>query len=351
MNDMNTIHVIKYLAGILYCCLSVGLNGQDIHFSSIHASPTFLNPAMTGLINGQIRTIAIARSQWQIQDEGYQTLLASADTRLNTGFTGRDDFGLGVQFSVDQAGDLKLRTTESSLSFSYLRSLNRRGDHILAVGARYGYVQQRIDLSELRVFQQDPLLHGADFAPNFGYFDLSLGVGWFKPLNRWNTIYLGGSIAHLNRQQLRFRAEDQVFYPGDHQYRKYVVHGGGIFRINPVFSVLPSFLWASQGPHNEFSIGGFTKITKEAHSRFSYDLVMYVGFWVKSVAPAFSFQRDALIPSFRIDYRNIQAALSLDLTISKFGRATYGVGGPELSIIYLMPAGTRRNTRVQCPAL
>jgi hypothetical protein len=48
------------------------------HFSHIHASPMFLNPGMTGLINSDFRFISNTKSQWQFFDKGYQTTLASA---------------------------------------------------------------------------------------------------------------------------------------------------------------------------------------------------------------------------------------------------------------------------------
>ena len=37
--------------------MSNDMKSQDIHFSHIHASPTFLNPAYTGVHNGTIRVI------------------------------------------------------------------------------------------------------------------------------------------------------------------------------------------------------------------------------------------------------------------------------------------------------
>ena len=59
------------MKGILgWCSFIVSLllltvaEGQDIHFSHIHASPMFLNPAMTGLINHDFRFISNIKSQW-----------------------------------------------------------------------------------------------------------------------------------------------------------------------------------------------------------------------------------------------------------------------------------------------
>ena len=44
--------------------MTLVLKAQDVHFSHIHASPTIMNPAMTGLFDGDLRLILNYRSQW-----------------------------------------------------------------------------------------------------------------------------------------------------------------------------------------------------------------------------------------------------------------------------------------------
>lgn len=322
---------------------------QDIHFSNIYASPLFLNPAMTGIINARGRGIAIARSQWQLNDKGYQSILSSADTRLYKGLSGNDDFGIGLQLTADKAGDLQLSTTEAALSVAYLKALNRRGDHLVSFGLKYALVQQRLDLSELQVFQPDPFFEDPDFSPALRYFDLSLGLGWFYPIDRRNNIYMGAALFHLNSQTLSFEKNRTKIIPGAYQYRKYVIHGGGTFRLKGGLDLLPALVISKQGPHYEMNLGAYLKLSKGGSINLSNDLAIYGGLWGKVASPGLSFQRDAVIAAFRIDYLNFRTSLAFDLTVSDYAVAAKGFGGPELSLIYLLEAPSRKKSRVVCP--
>jgi type IX secretion system PorP/SprF family membrane protein len=338
------------LGAIQVLLLSVlRISAQDIHFSNIHASPVFLNPAMTGIINARGRGIAIARSQWQLNDKGYQSVLSSADTRLFKGLSGNDDFGIGLQLTTDRAGDLQLSSTEAAFSVAYLKALNRNGDHLVSFGLKYALVQQRIDLDNLKVFQPDPFFEDPDFSPVLRYFDLSLGLGWFYPIDRNNNLYLGASLFHLNAQTLSFERNRNAIIPGAFQYRKYVIHGGASIRLNSGIDLLPSLVMARQGPHYEMSMGAYLRLSRGGGIKFSSDVRLYGGLWGKVASPGLDFQRDAIIVAFRLDYLNFQTALAFDLTISEYAAASKGFGGPELSLIYLLENPKGKKSRVVCP--
>ncbi len=343
------IHIKFWLIPVLLFPLCRA-TAQDIHFSTIHASPLFLNPAMTGVINARGRGIAIARSQWQLNDSGYQSLLSSADTRLYKGLSGNDDFGLGLQVTTDRAGDLQLSTTEAAFSVAYLKALNRQGDHLVSFGLKYALIQQRLDLNDLKVFQPDPFFEDPDFVPVFRYFDLSLGLGWFYPVDRRNNLYLGAALFHLNSQTLSFERNRTQIIPGAYQYRKYVIHGGGTFNLKSGLDLLPSMVIAKQGPHYEMNVGAYLRLSKGRGMNINNDLALYAGLWGKVASPGLNFQRDAIIAAFRVDYLNFQTSLAFDLTISGYAVASKGFGGPEFSLIYLLEAPSRKKSRVSCPA-
>ena len=101
--------------------MALALKAQDVHFSHIHASPTIMNPAMTGLVDGDLRLVLNYRSQWNNFTTGYKTFAASADTKLIK--IGKHDFiGAGLQVYKDVAGDLEFTTSYGGLSFSLLKS-------------------------------------------------------------------------------------------------------------------------------------------------------------------------------------------------------------------------------------
>ena len=52
--------------GIVFLAISFGqLQAQDPHFSQFYLSPLQLNPALTGVMNEDIRASLLHRSQWR----------------------------------------------------------------------------------------------------------------------------------------------------------------------------------------------------------------------------------------------------------------------------------------------
>ena len=342
----------------LFTLLSISFLGilnkayaQDIHLSHIHASPTYINPAMTGLFNGDLRFIGNYRSQWQTFTNGFQTFLGSADMKLNQGFGLQDDVGAGIQISSDKAGDLNFRTTSANFTLSYLKALNGIGDHFVTFGISNGIVQNSLDLTDLRVFDDDPYLQGGEFDPQLTYYDLSAGAAWFAPLRRNDFLYVGGSIFHLNRALVSFRNDGQSAGPGTSLIPRYILHGGASLRVSQIAELKPSFLFFDQSPHREFNVGTFLKITRETRSYLRPEYAFYAGFWYRWSIKNGEFNRDALIASLRYDFRNTVFSFSFDLNISPLRKASNGFGGPELSIMHFIDfiRPERKRVKVKCP--
>ena len=135
------------LLGILS---SVHLFSQDVHLSHIHASPTFLNPAMTGMINdGVARVIVNSKSQWNTVTNAYKTAIASADMKVygNKGTV----IGVGLNLSADQAGDLDFTTVKTGLAVSVLKALDYRSENVISIGGEANFVNTRFDISSMTV--------------------------------------------------------------------------------------------------------------------------------------------------------------------------------------------------------
>ena len=327
------------------------LGAQDIHLSHIHASPTYINPAMTGLFNGDMRFIGNYRSQWQSFTNGFQTFLGSADMKLNQGFGLQDDVGAGIQISSDKAGDLNYSTTSANFTLSYLKALNGIGDHFISIGISNGFVQNRLDLSQIRVFDQDPLLQNPDFMGRNSYYDLNAGAAWFVPLRRQDFAYLGGSIYHLNQAFVSFNRNRDGAQPGTSLIPRYILHGGASVRLNQYITLKPSFLFFDQNPHREFNMGTFLKITRETRTYLRPEYAFYAGLWYRWSVKDGELNRDALIASLRYDFRRTVFSFSFDLNISDLQKASNGVGGPELSVMHFLDfiRPQRKRVKVKCP--
>lgn len=82
---------------ILFIGWIIAVKGQDIHFSQFYASPLTLNPANTGLFNGNIRGVLNYRNQWN-SFAPFNTYAGSVDMNFGQRFLKDDLFGIGVNF-------------------------------------------------------------------------------------------------------------------------------------------------------------------------------------------------------------------------------------------------------------
>ncbi|MCB0654721.1 MAG: PorP/SprF family type IX secretion system membrane protein [Saprospiraceae bacterium] len=347
-------HVYLFIVLLSLIALGRTANAQDVHLSHIHASPTFLNPAMVGLMNEDLRLIGNYRSQWQTFNAGYRTMIASADMKAFRGFGLRDEFGAGLQIMSDKAGDIAYTTTDIELTLSYLKALNRNADHLISAGARVGFIQNQFDIEKLRLLDEDPTILNGELMNTTQMIDVSAGLGWFVPLiNRYDFAYLGFSAFHLNRATLSFTENhDHVITEGLQLYPKYTFHGGGSVRVNAYVALKPSFIFHFQGPHREFNLGTFVRMSKEPRTYFRAQYAIYTGFWLRWAINDGQLQRDALIGALRYDYKDMVFTFSFDMNISDLAKASHALGGPELSVMkyFDFDRPARKRSRVKCPA-
>jgi len=167
--------------------LSFQVFSQDVHFSHIHASPTFLNPAMTGMINnGMGRVIVNSKSQWNTVTNGYKTAAASADMKVygNRG----NVVGMGINLLADQAGDLDFTTVKAGLALSVLRSLDYRDRNVISLGAEVNHVSSRFDVSKMVGFEEEPLI-ALGISNKTSYFTYSIGLAWVHNFDKNRSFY------------------------------------------------------------------------------------------------------------------------------------------------------------------
>lgn len=337
------------LLSFAFLFLGVTASAQDIHSSHIHATPTFLNPALTGLMNGDLRLMASTRSQWQSVTKGYRTHMGAVDLKAYTMGTG-DVVGVGLSVYADKAGDLDFRSTGVGLSVSYLKSLNgRRGGNYVAFGAQVAQLSNGFDHSKVIAFDDEPLLYGGGL-DKINYLDFSAGLAWFYEANRDVNFHLGVSAWHLNKPDVSF-FENIELSPSQQLYRKLVFHGAVDFKLSRKSNLKPSFIFMDQGPNREITLGTFYKYRTKLDRVFKETSSIYVGGWLRWYAEADVKGVDAIIAAVRFDYKNTFLTFTFDVNISSLKNVSYGAGGPEFSVIQILDfEQKRRPVKVECPA-
>jgi type IX secretion system PorP/SprF family membrane protein len=322
---------------------------QDVHFSQFHNVPLALNPALTGLMNHDLRAMGSYRTQWGSVTVPFNTFTASADAAAFRGFAPNDYVGLGLLLVNDQAGDSKFRTTQAQLSIAYHKALGGGGNHYLTVGFQYGGVQQAIDFDALYFDNQ---FNGSTFDPtkptgeHFGrdrlfYQDVSAGISWFHaPADEFN-YYLGAAAAHLNQPGVGFFTQNIQ----ETLYSKFTLHGGGSFPFQEWFTLQPRVIFQVQGPHKEVNLGLLAKWYLNDDNAVGGQTNFYAGGLYRL--------GDALVPIVKMDYGPFTAGASYDINLSKLLRASSSVGGLEFSFSYtydLPSPHIDRSRPVKCPA-
>ncbi|MCB0636272.1 MAG: PorP/SprF family type IX secretion system membrane protein [Lewinella sp.] len=351
---MNILKRLSLLA--LLTLFMVSARAQDIHFSQFYLSPLNLNPAMTGVMNCNIRLVANYRNQWAsvLRSNAFRTYSVSYDQRIPVGRN--DYFGIGGTFWGDRAGEADFATVTGKLSASYSKKMggSRNYGHYLVVGAEAGVAQRSLDFLKLRWGLQHDGRGGFDETADSGelnnfdrseflFGDLAAGLLWFMVFDENNNLYLGGSFHHLNRADQSFSSNST-----DLLYSRFTGHAGGEFMMTDRFGILPGVIVMSQGPSFQVNAGTSFKFLLGT-GRTPGDQSFQFGLWTRASNKIQSgVLNDAVIASTRFDYDNFSLGFSYDINISPLRAASNANGGFELALVYKICGPTRRG--VYCPS-
>ncbi len=330
------------------------LAAQDIHFSQFYLSPLNLNPAMTGVMNCNIRLTANYRNQWAsvLRSDAFNTYSFSYDQRFPVGRT--DYFGVGGTFWGDRAGEANFSTLTGKLSGSYSKRLGGRrqfGNYLVA-GAEVGVAQRSIDFLNLRWGNQhdgeggyDPNINPGEDGfdrSDFLFADMGAGLLWFMVFDNFNNLYAGAAIHHLNRANQSFDEDGE-----DLLFNRLTVHAGGEFLMTERIGLVPGFIIMSQGPSFQVNAGSSVKFLLGNNPQGN-NQSFQVGVWGRIANELDSgILGDALILSTRFDYNSFSLGFSYDINISPLKAATNAQGAFEFALTYKFCGAERRG--VYCP--
>jgi type IX secretion system PorP/SprF family membrane protein len=327
---------------LLITCLSLTqLSGQDIHFSQFFNTPLIVNPALTGVFGGDQRAMIIYRNQWSSVATPYQTYGASFDTRMFDKRNSNFSLGTGLGIYKDVAGDAGFGITTVALSLSGIIQINDK-QHITA-GVQGGFEQRSINNTALIWDSQydgsgyNSALSSqetVDYNKGISNGDLNVGLAWVYSESKKSIItndifYLrfDGVYQHLTKQSLDYGgATDQM-------YSKMSFHGESNLSLKSTnTSFRPSFMYQKQGPSQEVLIGTLIRYTFGHDSKYTglmNQTALFIGIHTRI--------GDAIIPSVGYEIANWKLTFSYDANVSELSSASGGVGGFEVSLIFVNP--------------
>lgn len=307
-----------------------GSFSQDIHLSQYYASPQNLNPALTGVFDGDYRFAANQKTQWASVTVPYKTLSGAFDTRLFGSSLKNGMLGGGIILNNDKAGDSKLGMMQASGSLSYTIKADADARNFISLGAQGGYAQRSISYNDLRFDEQydgdaydASLPNGETFGSNgYSYADFSAGANWNYLSKKSFRSAFGIALFHLNEPaQQSFLNRN-----AENLSRKIVLNGNITFGLSDNTQLIPSFLVERQNKFRELIFGTTLRFGFEPAYGFSNSF--YLG--------AHSRKKDALIFVAGMEYNNLNMGISYDVNTSGLKPASHSRGGFEFSLIYII---------------
>ncbi|WP_235299004.1 PorP/SprF family type IX secretion system membrane protein [Portibacter marinus] len=332
-----------YLAGFVFLLtilIKFEAKTQDIHYSQFYNSPLNINPALTGIFNGDIRVIGSIRDQWRSVPVSYTTFSGAFDMKYLPKKSDKYFFGFGGILNYDQAGDSKLNISDLNLTGSYNYLVNK--NNVLSAGILLGVASEGFNETELTFGNQ---WNGIEFNPtsptgenfdNFRYTYLETGAGAnyrYQSDSTRTYANIGVGLFHLTRPSAEYIDLENPRLPV-----RTALTGQLNFQLTKAFDVQAHGLAQFQGPYREFVLGGLAKLylNQTKGKVFRLDL-------------GASYRTSKFIaPTLAIQYNQIYVGASYDINLGEFRSDFNGRGGPEVHVRYILTKVQALNQK-PCP--
>ncbi len=293
----------------------------DPHFSQYYADPLWLNPALTGAFDGDIRLSSNFRDQWTGLSDGYKT------GGLTMDFRPTQKVGIGLNILNQAAGTAGYNYFTAGISFSYNIAVADGGLKKLHFGVEAGLINRSFDPSKLQL--DDQYNPGVGFDPNMPSFetfsasnavsfDSSVGVFYYDadPTSK-AKIFGGISVAHLTDEKDPFAADGlQTKLP-----MRFTIHGGVKIAATDNIDVTPNLIYIRQQQNQIKAAGAYSEFKLQDDSGLILGAMYRIN--------------DAAVADIGYHLNNMVVGISYDFTTSALNTATSGQGGFELSLNYV----------------
>ncbi len=325
---MKFVKILLFFLTVFFCQSAVA---QDIHWTMYDMSPLTLNPANTGAFEGTFRVGGIYRDQYNSISSaiGYKTPSFYIDAPIIPGFGKNDWVGLGGVLYNDQAGAGKLNNLGTLASIAYHLGLSKKGTSHLTLGVQGGMVQRSVDVTNTGWVFEDELPvdvnpnGGLDPSPNRSalvgekqYVDINAGLMFTSKLNKTMDMRIGLVFKHITQPEYNLSNSRTEKLP-----MRITGHGTFNIGLSDKWMLSPSFLFNNISKMSE----GMVKAVLGYH--FNPDLTLRFG-------PAYRLG-DAAAVIVGVNYKQIRAGVSYDITLSELNNANNYQGGFEVAVSYI----------------
>lgn len=328
----------------IFCTQTI--SAQDPHLSQFFYTPLLVNPANTGVFNGDLRVSTTGRSQWFTATKPYSTSYASIDAPILRSKSNKNDFfAIGFNVMNDKQGSGNLTTMLYSGLMSFTKYVGGKKDNYLSVGFSGTYGTKTAGLDALQFDSQyDP--NSGGYSAAYGtneqnmdksiFFDVSTGLLWnFGSDRKWRHS-LGLSAHHITAPNV------SIMGRLDKLLRKYSFQWNAAYRLgtNTNAELAPNLLVSYQGKSILINAGANIKYILQERSRytnFHNERSMSIGAYYRF--------RDAAYVNLRLDFEDFAFGVAYDINISGLTPATKSIGSIELTLQYRGAFGFNKDAK------
>jgi type IX secretion system PorP/SprF family membrane protein len=282
----------------------------------------------------------------------FQTIAASFDMRFNQKKnTKAGIFAAGINFFNDQAGDLKVATTNVNLHLAYHLKIDDNSK--IGLGMYIGYGQRSINPGAARWGSQyvnglydATVTPSIDFLSRSSFGFLDAGTGVLYSFNNRNSFYssrgdfvlnLGLAGFHVNRPGYSFISPDQ-----DKLHIRYAAFVNAEIGVGENGNgILPGIYFQRQATQSELMIGAYYKHQLKPGSKFTgykRPASLFYGL--------FGRVKDALVAKIMFEYDCYSIGAAYDLNISQLRTVSNSFGGFELFLRFNLSDGGGFRSRI-----
>lgn len=311
--------------------------GQDFHLSIYDAAPLYLNPAMTGVVEGSWRIHAHYRTQWKaVNFKPYTTGLVSFDMPYKK-------WGFGGQIVNYRAGIGNYNALQGVASAAYTLSIDRNKFHNLSFGLQLGLTQKSVEY-QLHTFDNQYTTN------NGGGFDNTLNSGEdFGGQSFILPEFNFGALYYYSKQQSRLnpflgvsafnilQPKESFFDAANELPFRIYSHAGVRVNITETFYVIPKALFMQQKNFSELTFAGDVGWYLKAPETWLIGGLIYRN-------------KDAAVVYVGAKKINYILKFSYDINFSSLSNASTGRGGFEISFTYMHQNAQPQHVKI-CPRL
>jgi type IX secretion system PorP/SprF family membrane protein len=330
-----------FFISVIMVSMLTKIKAQDIHYSQFFTSPISLNPAKTGLFNGDWRMGGNYKNQWYNIPVTYHTASIFVDKNFGEARNKQiKKAGAGLFVVQDIAGDGNLATTKIQFSGAYHQLLDYNERFYLSGGISGGWVQKQINFTKLYWGNQWIDDHfDKQIDPNqpikksvINYLELNAGAEFTAIIDGDRFFHAGISAFHLNKPT-------ETFYQNNNTLGiKPILNVGYTHRVDYNYELFTEFYFSYQKKATEKTlsvIGGYNLKHSSLFNEF-----MYIGLIYR--------YKDAMVPIVGYAKNNYRVYLNYDINLSKLTRASFAQGGVEISFQYTY-SKTKAKFRAKIP--